>query len=80
MQIEPHDLHHEFPEHKQRIHDLKLSDAHFARLFTEYDVLDHGIRAMENRGSPVADSEMEAMKLKRVRLKDELFAYLMKPL
>lgn len=79
MQIEHHDLHHEFPEYKQRIHDLKLSDAHFAKLFAEYDVLDHRIRAIENAGSPVADSELEAMKLKRVRLKDELFAYLSRP-
>jgi uncharacterized protein YdcH (DUF465 family) len=80
VQIEHHDLHHEFPEYKERIRYLKMSNAHFAKLFTEYDLLDHGIRAMENQGSPVADSEMESMKLKRVRLKDELFAYLNMPI
>ena len=47
MQIEKHDLIHEFPEHKQRIHDLKMSDNYFARLFNEYHKLDHEVRRIE---------------------------------
>jgi uncharacterized protein len=79
MQIEHHDLHHEFPELSSRIHELKISDAHFARLFGEYDVLDHEIRRLELEGLLISDSEMETKKLNRVHLKDKLYAYLIKP-
>lgn len=78
MQIEHHDLHHEFPEYSERIHHLKTSDAHFARLFEEYDRLDHQIRRIEMEGSLVSDAEMEALKMDRVHLKDKLYAYLKK--
>ena len=76
MQIEHHDLHHEFPEYGERIHQLKLSDAHFARLFNEYDLLDHEIRRIELAGSLISDGEMDTLKLSRVHLKDKLYAYL----
>ena len=79
MQVEHHDLHHEFPEYGEKIHKLKTSDAHFARLFKEYDELDHKVRRIENAGSPISDSEMETLKMKRVHLKDALFAYLRNP-
>ena len=31
--IDKHDLHHEFPEYYDRIHELKTNNTHFARLF-----------------------------------------------
>jgi uncharacterized protein len=31
--MEKHDLHHEFPALEQKIHDLKVSDNHFRKLF-----------------------------------------------
>jgi uncharacterized protein YdcH (DUF465 family) len=36
MSVEHHDLIHEFPELKDRIHDLKVGDPHFRKLFDEY--------------------------------------------
>ncbi len=37
MEIEHHrDLAHEFPELKQRIHELKLSSVQFRGLYAEY--------------------------------------------
>jgi uncharacterized protein len=79
MQLEHHDLHHEFPQYSDRIHALKVSDAHFGKLFAEYDRLDHEIRRLEEEGLLISDAEMEAMKLDRVRLKDKLYAYLITP-
>ena len=32
----PHELAEEFPQHAQRMHDLKQTDGHFARLFDDY--------------------------------------------
>ena len=47
MPIEKHDLHHEFPEFEKEIRELKINDAHFARLFKEYHELDHEVRRIE---------------------------------
>ena len=78
MEIEHHDLHHEFPEFKEEIHRLKMGNAHFARLFDEYHHLTKHIEAVESEGSPVADATMEDMKKNRLKLKDELYQMLQK--
>ncbi|WP_114418796.1 YdcH family protein [Marinospirillum perlucidum] len=76
MGLEHHDLAHEFPEYKERIHELKIKDAHFRKLFDEYDQATTRIEALEKQGSPVADESMEDLKKERLRLKDELYALL----
>ena len=73
---ERHDLHHEFPEHAELIHRLLGSDQHFASLYKEYDDLDAEILDLEQRGEPVTDEVAEAMKYKRLQLKDKLYAIL----
>jgi uncharacterized protein len=80
MQVEHHDLHHEFPEYGARIHYLKTTDAHFGKLFREYDELDHSIRRIENGGSLMADRDLTTLKAHRVALKDELYGYLSQPI
>ncbi len=76
MSIEHHDLVHEFPEHKARIHQLKVENAHFAKLFDQYHDLTKRIEALEGQGIPVTDETIVEMKKQRVRLKDELYALL----
>lgn len=73
MSIDKHDLVHEFPQHRDRIHELKLTDAHFARLFAAYHELDHEIRRIELELETPGDEYVEQRKRERVRLKDELF-------
>ncbi len=73
MYGEHHDLLHEFPEHKDRIHALKTSDHHFARLFDEYHEVDKEIRRIEQQIETPPDHYVEALKKKRLRLKDELY-------
>lgn len=70
---EKHDLIHELPEHKQRIHDLKMSDNHFVKLFDEYHNLDNTIRKMEEAGQITSDEYAEGLKKERLHLKDQLF-------
>lgn len=48
MSAEHYDLHHEFPDLHHRIHELKMSDAHFRRLFDEYHELTTNIETMED--------------------------------
>ena len=76
MQVEHHDLPHEFPEFKQAIHDLKISSSHFSRVFDEYEQLTTQIEELEDKDLPVNDFTAEEMKKKRLLLKDELYELL----
>ena len=74
MQGEKHDLLHEFPEHRDRIHELKMTDHHFARLFEEYHKIDHEIHRIEQGVENTADEYLEGLKYKRLHHKDQLLA------
>ncbi len=76
MNIEHHDLAHEFPEHKDKIHSLKLGNAHFAKLFDAYHALTKDVERVEGAGMPVADETLVAQKKERALLKDQLYAML----
>lgn len=76
MSVEHHDLVHEFPELRDRIHDMKVGDAHFRRLFEEYHELTRNIEKMEDEVTPVSTSTEEDAKRRRVHLKDELYRML----
>ena len=76
MSVEHHDLIHEFPQLKARIHELKLSDLHFRRLFDEYHELTRSVEKMENEVTPVASRIEEDAKKRRLYLKDELYSLL----
>jgi len=78
MSIEPHDLHHDFPEFSQQISELKVSDRHFAKLLEEYTAADKEIHLIEEQKEAASDEVLEQLKLKRVALKDELYGMLTK--
>ncbi|MCP2041856.1 uncharacterized protein YdcH (DUF465 family) [Neisseria sp. HSC-16F19] len=67
-----------FPEYRELISQLKQSDNHFARLFDEHNELDDKITGLEN--NPVTSSldEIDALKIQKLHLKDELYAILQK--
>ncbi|MBH1988277.1 MAG: DUF465 domain-containing protein [Burkholderiales bacterium] len=71
-----HPLAKDFPELKDRIHALKTSNTHFARLEREYEDLDKAIVRMETGVEHASSVEIEQKKLQRVTLKDELYALL----
>lgn len=73
---EKHDLIHELPEYREQIHELKTHNRHFAKLFDEYDELDHQIRRCETEIEVHADDFVESLKKRRLALKDELFQML----
>ena len=76
MRIDHRDLHDDFPEYAQRIHQLKTGDARFAELFKAYDDLNHKIRRIEIDNVPMGDAEFEHLKYERLSLKDKLYAML----
>jgi uncharacterized protein YdcH (DUF465 family) len=76
MHNEQHDLVHEFPEYRERIHELKLRDPHFRHQFDVYHTVDRQVHRAETDLEPMADEALEELKRQRLRLKDELYALL----
>ena len=76
MHVDHHDLVHEFPEHKDAIHALKMNDAHFARRFDEYHSVTNEVEKLERADLPVNDALVEELKKQRVILKDQLYQML----
>jgi len=76
MDGEKHDLVHEFPEHKDKIHQLKMENNHFARLFDEYRDVNKEVHRIEAGVENTSDDYLEQQKKKRLKLKDDLFAML----
>jgi uncharacterized protein len=76
------DLHHplvtDFPEYREAIHELKLHDAHFRRLFDEYHEVDREVVRIDEEIEPASDARTDALKQRRVHLKDELLAQIRK--
>jgi uncharacterized protein YdcH (DUF465 family) len=72
----PHGLHEEFPLAAGAISRLKINDAHFARLASCYDSLNHEIHRIEADIEPASDQHLETLKKKRVSLKDEIASML----
>ncbi|WP_150522950.1 YdcH family protein [Roseibium sediminis] len=72
----PHELHEEFPDQVQAIHNLKTSDNHFARLANEYHEVNREIHRIEAEIQPTSDDVLEDFKKKRLHLKDQIAAML----
>lgn len=73
MNLLNHDLAHEFASYLPVIEQLKSSDAHFASLVTRYETDNRTIASYEQGVGSIADEALEAMKKKRLLLKDEIY-------
>lgn len=78
MSNTPHTLHDEFPAEAQKISALKTSDAHFAKLLTEYDAVNDKVHRAETRLDLVTEADEEVLRKTRARLKDQIAAALRK--
>lgn len=67
-----HTLAAEFPEHKDNIHKLKISDNHFKRLFDSYEEIVKELHRYAEGAGAITDERAENLKKERLRLKDEL--------
>ena len=76
MSNTPHELHEEFPAEAEKIHALKLSNAHFARLADEYHEINRDVHKAETGIAPVDHFAETEMRKKRAALKDEIFRML----
>ena len=72
----PHELHEEFPEHAEKIHALKAANAHFARLVADYHAVNREIHRVETRVEAASEDHEQALRRRRMHLKDEIAAVL----
>ncbi|MDH5387505.1 MAG: DUF465 domain-containing protein [Gammaproteobacteria bacterium] len=73
MTIEHHPLIEEFPENKDQIHALKMSNAHFRRLAHEFEGIDKSIVRAEQGLETVNDDYLSEVKKERLHLKDLIY-------
>ncbi|WP_394689446.1 YdcH family protein [Hoeflea sp.] len=76
MSHTPHELAEEFPEHVAKMHEMKTSDAHFAKLFDAYHDINRAVHRAETNIEPTDDFNMESMRKQRLKLKDEIYGML----
>lgn len=74
MSHKSHELAEEFPDSAEQLHELKMSNPHFAKLFEEYHEVNRQINRMETRVEPASDETEMALRRRRVVLKDEIYA------
>jgi uncharacterized protein YdcH (DUF465 family) len=72
----PHELAAKFPHKKDQIHELKLSNEHFAHLADEYHTVNREIHRIEVEVEAASDARLEDLKKKRISLLDELSTFL----
>ena len=65
-----------FPEYRDLITKLKHQDHHFTHLFDKHNELDQKIQNMESQIQPGSHEEIENLKKEKLRLKDDIYAYL----
>ncbi|MDO5614728.1 MAG: DUF465 domain-containing protein [Cruoricaptor ignavus] len=75
--MENHILINEFPEYKQKIADLKISDEAFLKLFVNYEEVNALVQHYEEgEVNHTTDEHLTDLRKKRMHLKDDIYAYL----
>lgn len=72
MSHTPHELAEEFPDKADRIHELKVEDAHFRKLFDEYHEVNRAVHRAETNVEPLDSIAEQGLRKRRMHLKDEL--------
>lgn len=72
----PHELAEMFPDDVDLIHDLKLKNAHFAKLTEQHHDVNRAIHRIETEIEPTSDAHAEDLKKQRLALQDEIAAML----
>jgi uncharacterized protein len=70
----PHELGEEFPDDHEVLHELKVSNPHFAHLADTYHEINRQIHRVESLIEPASDEALAELKRQRLHLKDEIAA------
>lgn len=58
---------------KDKIHELKMLDAHFRKLLDDYHNVDHEIYSYESGAKVTTDEHLNKLRSRRIRLKGESY-------
>ncbi|KCV81655.1 hypothetical protein ATO10_12102 [Actibacterium atlanticum] len=72
MSNTPHELIEEFPDKVEIMRELKVSDAHFAKLFDQYHEVNRAIHRAETNVEPTEQLHEGELRKQRMALKDEI--------
>ena len=64
-------------EYKNEIHELKMNNAHFAKIFDKHNALDQKVEDAEADRLILTDVELETLKKEKLLLKDEAYKMIM---
>ena len=64
-------------EYKEEIHELKMNNAHFAKVFEQHNEIDKKVEHAEMGDTPITDTELENLKKEKLLLKDEAYKIIM---
>ncbi len=64
-------------EYKEEIHELKMSNAHFSKIFEKHNDLDKQVEHAEMGDTPLTDIELENLKKEKLLLKDAAYKMIM---
>lgn len=67
-----HELHAEFPEHSELLHEMKMNDAHFQRISDRYHEVNREIHRIEAQIEAATDDRLEGLKKQRLAMLDEV--------
>jgi len=68
----PHELGEKFPDKKDKIHELKMNNEHFAHLADKYHEVNREIHRIEAEVEAASDVRAEELKKERIKLLDEI--------
>ena len=76
MSNTPHELHEEFPEKTDKIHEMKVGNPHFSKLYDDYHAANRAVHRAETNVEPMEALAENELRKKRAVLKDELYKML----
>lgn len=65
-------------EYRDIITEMKVDDAHFARIFEKHNELDQKIIDVEEGREHLDEFELDTLKKEKLKLKDEAYAMILK--
>ena len=79
MSNTPHTLQEEFPADQDKLHALKVSNAHFAKLLDDYDAVNDRVHRAETYVEPMEQLAEVELRKQRAHIKDEIARMLAQP-
>ena len=73
-----HELSEDFPQYIERMQLLRVADPHFAELYNEYHEVNQAVIKAERDEEPTSDDHLNALRHRRVQLKDDIYVLLTK--